>query len=176
MEEATHALFTIGPLEVTGTVTTTWAIILVLTLLSWLATRNLKDVPGPIQNAAEKAVDYLRNYYEGTLGREYARKYFPIFATFFIFIIVSNYSGILPGAGHYNGFHVPTASLSVTAGLAVIAFFTIHVIGIKEKGFGTYLKHLFYSMPLPLFFLVIIEQFVRPFSLALRLYGKMYGE
>ena len=46
MEETTHALFSIGPLEVTGTVTTMWAIIAVLTLLSWLATRNMKDVPG----------------------------------------------------------------------------------------------------------------------------------
>ena len=176
MEEATHALFHIGPLEVTGTVTTMWAIILVLTVLSWLATRNLKDVPGPLQNLAESAVDYLRGYYGKILGEENARKYLPVFATFFVFIIVCNYSGILPGAGHYSAFHVPTASLSVTAGLAVVAFFTIHVIGVKEKGFGKYLKHLFSPMPLPLFFLVIVEQFVRPFSLALRLYGNMYGE
>ena len=176
MEEATHALFRIGPLEVTGAVTTMWAIILVLTVLSWLATRNLKDVPGPLQNLAETAIDYLRNYYGGTLGKENARKYFPVFATFFIFIIVCNYSGLLPGAGHYKGFHVPTASLSVTAGLGIIAFFTIHVIGVKEKGFGKYFKHLFSTMPLPLFFLVLVEQVVRPFSLALRLYGNMYGE
>ena len=46
MEEATNVLFSIGPLEVTSTVTTTWGIILILTLISWLATRNLKDVPG----------------------------------------------------------------------------------------------------------------------------------
>ena len=176
MEEATHALFHIGPLEVTGAVVTTWVVILVLTVLSYLATRNLKEVPGPIQNAAEMAMDYLRGYYSGTLGEKYARKYFPLFATFFIFIIVSNYTGILPGAGHYRGFHVPTASLSVTAGLAVIAFFATHVIGVKEKGFGGYFKHLFSTMPLPLFFLVLVEQVVRPFSLALRLYGNMYGE
>ena len=174
--EAGNVLFHIGPLEVTGTVTTTWAIILILTLLSWLATRNMKDVPGPLQTAAELAVDSLQNYFSGNLGREHAKKYFPVFATFFIFIIVSNYSGILPGAGHFAGFKVPTACLSVTAGLGIIAFFTTHTIGIKEKGFGKYLLHLLKSMPLPLFFLVIIEQFVRPFSLALRLYGNMYGE
>jgi len=176
MEETAHALFHIGPLEVTGTVTTTWAIILALTVLSWLATRNLKDVPGPLQNVAELAVSKLQSYFTGTLGEKLAKQYFPIFATFFIFIIVCNYSGLLPGAGHYAGFHVPTASFSVTAGLAVIAFFTIHVIGIREKGFGKYWKHVLTSMTLPLFFLAIIEQVVRPFSLALRLYGNLYGE
>ena len=73
-------------------------------------------------------------------------------------------------------FHVPTANLSVTAGLAIIAFFTTHIIGIREKGFGKYLLSVLGSMTIPLFFLAIIEQFVRPFSLALRLYGNLYGE
>ena len=96
LEHTTGALFSIGPLEVTGTVTTTWAIILVLTVLSILATRNLKDVPGPPQNAAEMALDSLQNYFAGNLGWEKMRRYFPMFATFFIFIIVSNYSGRRP--------------------------------------------------------------------------------
>ena len=174
--EETNVLFSIGPLQVTGTVVTMWAIVLVLTLVSYLATRRLKEVPGPLQNSAEMAVDSLRNYFSGILGEKYANKYFPVFATFFIFIIVSNYSGLLPGAGHLRGFAVPTACLSVTAALGIIAFFTTHTIGIREKGFGRYFKHLFSSMPLVLFFLVILEQFVRPFSLALRLYGNIYGE
>ena len=78
-------------------------------------------VPGPIQSAAEMAVTKLQDYFTGTMGRDNARRYFPVMATFFIFIVVSNYSGILPGAGH--GFAVPTANLSTTAGLAIIAFF-----------------------------------------------------
>ena len=53
MEEASHALFSIGPLEVTGTVVTMWAIILVLTVLSWLATRNMKEVPGRIEDVSQ---------------------------------------------------------------------------------------------------------------------------
>ena len=178
MEEATNVLFSIGPLEVTSTVTTTWCIILILTLLSWLATRKLKDVPGPLQAAAEMAVGGLRSFFEGTLGKEYSRKYFPILGTFFVFIVVSNYSGILPGAGHLKGFAVPTACLSVTAGLGVIAFFTTHTIGIREKGLGPYLAS--FAKPLILVVLMlplnILEQFIRPMSLALRLYGNMYGE
>ena len=174
--EHTNVLFSIGPLQVTSTVVSMWAIILILALLSYLATRRLKEVPGPLQNLAEMAIEKLQSFFADTLGEKHMRKYFPIFATFFIFIIVSNYSGLLPGAGHLDGFHVPTASLSVTAGLAVVAFFTIHVIGVREKGAGKYFKHVFKAMPLPLFFLVIIEQFVRPFSLALRLFGNLYGE
>ena len=176
MEEASNVLFSIGPLEVSGSVVTMWFMMLVVTLLSILATRNMKDVPGKLQNVAEMAVGGLRNYFTGTLGKELCEKYFPVFATFFIFIIVSNYSGLLPGAGHFRVFHVPTANLSVTVGLAVIAFFTTHIIGIREKGFRKYFIGMLTSMTIPLFFLAIIEQVVRPFSLALRLYGNLYGE
>lgn len=178
MEHASNVLFRLGPLEVTSAVTTMWAIIAVLTLLSWLATRRLKEVPGPLQSAAEIAIDKLRGYYEGLLGKEHARKYFPVFATFFIYIIVCNYSGLLPGAGHLKGFALPTASLSVTVGLGITAFFTTHVIGVRERG----LKHyaLSFAQPLYLCFLMLplnlIEQIIRPASLALRLYGNMYGE
>ena len=176
VEEANSVLFWIGPLAVTSRVTTMWAIILVLTVLSALATRNMKEVPGKLQNMAEMAVSKLRDYFSGTLGEELSKKYFAIFATFFIFINVSNYSGLLPGMGHLKGMSVPTASLSVTAGLAIIGFFTNHVIGVKERGFGKYFLGMLTSMTVPLFFLAIIEQFVRPFSLALRLYGNLYGE
>lgn len=174
MEEAA-ALFHIGPVEVSAVVVTSWVIIALLALVSWLATRNLKDVPGPLQCAAEMAVDGLQNFVAGTLGKEKAKKYLPIFATFFIFIIVCNYSGILPGAGHITGFAVPTACLSVTAALGLLAFFTTHTIGVREKGLGHYLKSFLkpFALMLPL---TLIEHFVRPLSLALRLYGNLYGE
>ena len=178
MEEATNVLFRIGPLEVTSTVTTMWAIVALLALVSFLATRNLREEPGVLQTAAEMAVGALRNFFEGTLGREHTRKYFPILGTFFVFIIVCNYSGLLPGAGHLSGFAVPTACLSVTAVLGVIAFFTTHVIGIRERGLGRYLAS--FAKPLILVVLMLplnlLEQFIRPMSLALRLYGNMYGE
>ena len=176
--EHTNVLFSIGPLQVTSTVVSMWAIILVLALLSFLATRNLREVPGPLQNLAEMAIEKLQSFFADTLGQKHMRKYFPIFATFFIFIIISNYSGLLPGVGHVKGMALPTASLSVTAGLGICAFFTTHVIGIRERGLKHYAGS--FAKPLYLCFLMlplnIIEQFVRPMSLALRLYGNMYGE
>ena len=128
----TNVLFSIGPLEVTGAVVTMWVIVAVLALLSWLATRRLRDVPGPLQNAAEMAVEKLQGFYGGILGPANARRYFPMMATFFIFIVVSNYIGLLPGAGEV--FTVPTATLSVTAGLAIIAFCMTHTVGIQRRG------------------------------------------
>ena len=176
--EHTNVLFSIGPLQVTSTVVSMWAIILVLALLSYLATRNLKEVPGPLQNLAEMAIEKLQSFFADTLGQKHMRKYFPVFATFFIFIVISNYSGLLPGVGHVKGMALPTASLSVTAGLGICAFFTTHVIGIRERGLKHYASS--FAKPLYLCFLMlplnIIEQFVRPMSLALRLYGNMYGE
>jgi F-type H+-transporting ATPase subunit a len=172
MEESSNVLFSIGPVEITGVVVTMWVIIALLAVLSWLATRNMKDVPGVLQNLAELTVSKLQDYYEGILGPKLSKKYFPLMATLFIFIIVCNYSGLLPGAGHLTGFSVPTASLSVTAALAIVGFFAIHTIGVKERGILGYLKT-FLSVMLPL---TLVEMFIRPFSLALRLFGNLYGE
>ena len=176
--EHTNVLFSIGPLQVTSTVVSMWAIILVLALLSFLATRNLREVPGPLQNLAEMAIEKLQSFFGDTLGEKHMRKYFPVFATFFIFIIISNYSGLLPGVGHVKGMALPTASLSVTAGLGICAFFTTHVIGVRERGLKHYAAS--FAKPLYLCFLLLplnlIEQLIRPMSLALRLFGNMYGE
>ena len=110
MEHTSNILFSIGPLEVTKTVVTMWVIIVVLGFVSWLATRRLKMVPGPIQSAAEMAVTKLQDYFTGTMGRDNARRYFPVMATFFIFIVVcrthgeSVYHG---GPGDYRFLHHP---------------------------------------------------------------------
>ncbi|MEG1758113.1 MAG: F0F1 ATP synthase subunit A [Oscillospiraceae bacterium] len=173
MEETSNVLFSIIGIEVTKPVVTSWVIMLVLILLSILVTRNLKDVPKPFQSMVEMAIEKLEKFFADILGYKYMRKYFHIFATLFIFIVISNYSGLLPGAGKL--FAVPTASLSVAAGLAVVAFMTTHAIGLSCQGPGKYLKSFLkpFVLMLPL---ALIEQAVRPFSLALRLYGNLYGE
>ena len=66
--EGTNVLFSIGPVQITSTLVTMWVIILILTILSILATRKLKDVPGPLQNLAEMAVESLQNYFAGVMG------------------------------------------------------------------------------------------------------------
>lgn len=176
LEETSNVLFSIGPLEVTKTVVTMWVIVAVLALLSWIATRNLKEKPGKLQNAAEMAVEKLQGFFGDIMGKEEMRRYFPLLATFFIFIIVSNYSSLLPGAG--SVFPVPTANLSVTAGLSVAAFIAVQAIGIRRQGLKQYFAG--FCKPLYIIFLMLplnlIEQVVHPVSLALRLYGNLYGE
>ena len=161
---------------ITKPVITMWVIVALLAIFSWLATRRLKEKPGPLQNAAEMAVGALMNFFTGLLGEKHVRRYFPLLATLFIFIIVSNYSGLLPGAGHL--FSVPTSNISITLGLAIVAFLVIQFEAVRHKGPGGYLKSL--AQPLFLSFLMLplnlIEQVVHPVSLALRLYGNIYGE
>ena len=160
-------------LKPTPTVVTMWVIMAVLVLFSILATRKMKDKPGVLQNIAEMAVSKLFGFIEGVLGTERTKKYFPVFATFFILIVVCNYSGLLPGAGEL--FTVPTSMLAVTAALAIIGFFTIHTTGIRTKGLKSYL--LSFLKPVALLLpITLLEQFIRPMSLALRLYGNIYGE
>lgn len=175
MEEASEAIFSIGPLEVTGPVITMIIMVALLGIAAAVAARNLKERPGTLQAVAEMAVGGLVGYFSGLLGPKKARQYFPVFATFFIFIIVSNYLGLLPGAGHITGFSVPTSSLSVTAALAGMTFLITHTLGIREKGLKNYLKS-FLKPVILLLPLTLIEQIVRPFSLALRLYGNIFGE
>ena len=177
MEEVHNVLFSIGPLEVTRSVVTMWVIIAVLALVSFLATRRLKEVPGPLQNMAELAVSGLRGLYSDTLNKQNMDRYLPVMGTFFIFILACNYSGLLPGAG--KAFAVPTASLSVTAGLALCSFLLTQFAGVRAKGLWGYIRTFFGPtvILLPLMLpLNLIEQAVRPFSLAMRLYGNIFGE
>lgn len=174
MEHGRQALFSIFGLEVSSEITTMWGIMIFILLVSYLATKNLKRVPTGVQNFMETIIEAILNFFGDLMGEKQAKKYLPLLASLFIFILVSNYSGLLPGAGHISGFKAPTSNLSITAGLAIVVFFSTHFFGIKEKGLG-YFKHFIQPMPfmLPL---NIIEEFVRPLSLSLRLYGNIFGE
>lgn len=157
----------------TKTIYSMWIIMAVILLVSFVATRKVKDRPGPLQNIAEIAINALLNFFGGVLGEKKTRQYFPMLATFFILIIVCNYCGLLPGAGEL--FTVPTSVLAVTAALSTISFVAIQSSGIKKHGLGKYLLTFFKPVAL-LAPIMILEQVIRPVSMALRLYGNIYGE
>ncbi|MBQ0109642.1 MAG: F0F1 ATP synthase subunit A [Clostridiales bacterium] len=163
-----------GFLDVTGEVITMWAIIAVIALISFLVTRNLKERPGKFQNVIETGVEYLDNYYTDLLGKKHTRKYFFFLGSLFVFIIFANYSGLLPGMGLTKYFKAPTASLSVTLGLGICAFLFLQWAGLNV-GVGHYFKRfikpMFVLMPL-----LVLDEFIKPASLALRLYGNVFGE
>ncbi len=157
----------------TKTIYSMWIIMAAILIISFLATRKMKDVPGPLQNIAEMAVTSLLGFFAGVLGEKKARQYFPMLGTFFVLIIVCNYCGLIPGAGEL--FTVPTSVLAVTAALAMISFVAIQSSGIKKHGVKKYLLTFFKPVAV-LAPIMILEQVIRPVSMALRLYGNIYGE
>lgn len=172
MGEASEVVIPLfGILDVTGEVITMWVILAVLTLVSLLVTRNLKERPGKFQNLLETGVEYLDNFFTGILGKEHCRKYFYFLASMFTFIIICNYSGLIPGMGMTDWFKAPTSSLSVTLGLGVCSFFFLQTAA-ASKGVKHFFKR-FLSEALPL---LVLDEFIKPASLALRLFGNILGE
>lgn len=147
-----------------------WFVMLLLILLAFLASRTIKDVPEGLQNFMEAIVTGIENLIEETMGPK-GKAYFPLLATFALFILVSNLIALIPG------FYPPTANLNTNAALALTVFVMTHVVGFKEHGFS-YLKH--FMGPIlalaPLIFIIeVIGHLARPLSLSLRLFGNMYG-
>lgn len=164
----------LAPLHITGAsadaIAYTWLIIVLMLVLSLLATSALKSIPGGMQNFMETVVGGIETMIVDTMG-EHGRPFFPLIATLAIFVLVSNLIGLIPG------FFPPTANINTTAACAVIVFVATHVVGLKHHGFG-YIKHFLgpiaWLAPI-MFFIEVIGHMSRPVSLTLRLFGNMNG-
>ena len=164
----------IAGIEFPSELITMWILMAVLVILSIVGTRNMQRIPKGLQNLLEYGVSALENFFADLMGVKRARKYLPFLMTFFLFILISNYSGLLPMAGHLPGLKPPTSNVNVTGTLAVIVALSLFYFGIREKGMG-YFKH--FISPVPVLLPInILETFTRPLSLALRLFGNIYGE
>ncbi|HZK43028.1 MAG TPA: F0F1 ATP synthase subunit A [Syntrophomonadaceae bacterium] len=168
-------LFNIGPVPVDHLILTEWVIIALIASLAYFSTRKMQKVPRGLQNAFELAVVWTYDFFTSLMEKEHvAKKWAPLLTTFFLFIIISNYSGLVPGAGHIKGFQAPTSNWNVTMTLALITFFTVHVAGVMEHG-GGYFKGFISPMPVMLPF-NLLEQVTQPLSLTVRLFGNIFGE
>ena len=145
--------------------------------VSFLATRKKSLVPTPLQNAVELAVESLDNLVTGVIGPK-GRAYVPFIGTLFLYILIQNFMGIMPGM------KASTSSLNTTAALAICVFFYVQGIALKENGLVGYIDHLMGSprdligwlmvpLNLPLH---ILEELIKPLSLSLRLFGNILGE
>ncbi len=94
----------VGSFYVTNTMVATWSAILVIALLSYLATRNVKEVPGRLQGLMEAVLGFFLSLAESVAGPEKARRFFPLVMTIFLFIVTANWMGILPGFGTIGRF------------------------------------------------------------------------
>jgi len=164
--EAASVVFTLGWLQITSTVVTTWGLMLVFGVGCWLATRNLSvDQPGLVQMALEGAVQSIEGAIEGVLpGR--AALLLPFIGTLWLFVAVANLTGLVPEL------HSPTADLSTTAALAFVVFLSVHWYGIRSSGLKDYLKHYLTPSPILLPF-HILGEFSRTLALAMRLFGNI---
>lgn len=145
-----------------------------------MATRKLALVPSGLGNVAEAGYEFIRNMCNDAMGKE-GPKYAPFIATLFFFILFSNLVGLVPGA-------MPgTGTIGVTATFAVMVFVLYNYIGFRKYGFIGYLKTLIPSgiremgwgakLPLGIFVFVLefVGHFLRPLTLAVRLFANMFA-
>ncbi|MCU0772701.1 MAG: F0F1 ATP synthase subunit A [Verrucomicrobia bacterium] len=196
-------LFHIGPLPVSNSMVVTWAVAVGLIVMAQRSTRRMQAVPSGIQNFFEWMVESLYGFLDGVVGPELAKKTFWFFATVFIFILFSNWFGLIPGVGTIgwghdteHGFQVVSpllrganADLNMTFGMASIFFVLWLVWAIQANGVKGFVLHIFGPkgdttgfmkiMMIFIFMVVGVLELVsilfRPVSLSFRLYGNIFA-
>jgi F-type H+-transporting ATPase subunit a len=154
-----------------------FVIALILVAVSLFVYRKRAMIPGPFQNAVEATVEGLYNMIYSMLGEE-TKRYLPFLGTIFVYIWCMNMSGIVPG------FHAPTASLNMTFALSITVFLYVQYTALRRLGPLKYLHHLAgeptsgvtWALVIINFPLHVFGEFVKPFSLAVRLFGNITGE
>ncbi len=158
-------VFELGPLVITNTVLTTWVIMGVLWLTSWLVSRRLHVEPGPLQTAVEGIVSSIEEAVVA-VAPQHAQRILPFIGSLWVFLVVANLCSLVPGA------HAPTRDLSATAALAIVVFLSTIWFGIRIQGFKNYLRHYLVPSPILLPF-HLISEITRTVALAVRLFGNM---
>lgn len=169
--------------------------IIEFTLLSWgvifvfagIALKKMTVIPGKIQNILELSLEFIYDLADSTIGdKELAKPYYPLFVSIFLFILVANLIGLIPGAV------APTSNINTTLALALIVFVYYQFLAFKTKGlhyiasfFGIIkvsTMPVFMKPPMAIFSYVILpvievlSHIVRPISLSLRLFGNMFAK
>ncbi|HLJ54396.1 MAG TPA: F0F1 ATP synthase subunit A [Chthonomonadaceae bacterium] len=151
-----------------------------MVILGAAFTRKLHDVPKGFSNFGEWLAEQLRDFTVNTIGPG-GERHVPLVGTIFLFILLMNLAGLIPG------FHSPTSNISFTLALGVVVFIYVQYWGIRAQGIGGYLRH-FMGPSLgvgggkfpELFWLIgpieMISEIIKPFTLAVRLFGNIFGE
>lgn len=170
-EHASNIVKDFGNVYITSEMLTMWIVTALIVIVSFLGTRNMQMLPKGLQNILETLVELVMDQIAGIMGKTRAKKYTPFLMTFFLLILVSNYTGLFPFAGMVTGFKPPTSNLNVTVGLALVVVAGFIFYGIRDG--GKKFAKFFFGPMLPLNLLDIVT---RPLSLSVRLYGNIFGE
>lgn len=195
----------IGPLAMTNSMIVTWLVALGIIVFAQYATRKIKDVPDGAQNFWEWMVESLHDFLESIIGHELVKKTFWFFATVFIFILFTNWCGLIPGVGtigwgtplpqggldHISRplFRGASADLNLTLAMSSIFFLMWTVWALQANGFGGFILHLFgpkgetkgamKAVMVVVFILVglleVVSIVFRPVSLSFRLFGNIFA-
>lgn len=195
----------IGLFAITNSMILTWIVALVIVGFAQYATRSIKQLPDGAQNFWEWLVEGLYRFLEGVIGHDLVRKTFWFFATVFIFILFTNWFGLIPGVGtvgwgHPSGplsvDHVTrpllrgaNADLNMTLAMAIIFFICWVVWALKANGPGGFILHIFgpkgdttgfvKAIMIVVFLVVgvleVVSILFRPVSLSFRLFGNIYA-
>ncbi|MDX2486710.1 MAG: F0F1 ATP synthase subunit A [Gammaproteobacteria bacterium] len=158
-------MFELGPVQLTNTVITTWVIMAIICCFAWLVTRRLQISPGRLQTLVEAMVSVIEESIRD-IAPQHVQQIMPFIGTLWVFIVIANLIGIIPGM------HSPTRDLSATAAIAFLVFLSVHWYGIRIQGLKNYLLHYLKPSPILLPF-NLISEVTRTIALAVRLFGNM---
>ncbi|MBI2019728.1 F0F1 ATP synthase subunit A [Candidatus Daviesbacteria bacterium] len=168
-------------LPIANTLLVSWITMAVIIFLVFLATKKVRLVPNGMQSVFEVIVDFIYTTVEGLAGKK-TQVFFPIVATFFLFILFSNWIGLLPGFGTVTYHKEPllrsmNSDLNMTLALALTSAFLTHFFAIRYLGIIDYLKKWFTLNPIFLFvgLLELVGEFTKVVSLSFRLFGNIFA-
>ncbi|MEK7630831.1 MAG: F0F1 ATP synthase subunit A [Patescibacteria group bacterium] len=185
-------LFHIGTFSVTNSFLLSVITLVVLLFVAMLVYRKISIIPGKLQSMFELLMEWLLGVMDSVFGNRHAsEKYFPLIATIFLFIMISNWFGLLPIVGSlgihavHDGHHLfvpllraPAADLNFTIALAIISVFSIQFFGVLAIGFTRHFsKYFTLKNPILTFvgLLEFIAEFVKIISFSFRLFGNVFA-
>lgn len=182
---AAEPVFRLGFFQVTNTILDTILVDGIIIAASIYVKKHMQLIPGLFQNLMEMVIDTFYNLAE-SIAQERAAKIFPYFMSFFLFIVVANWSGLIPGfstIGFYEGkkliplFRGATSDINVTFALALVSLAATHFLSVKTVGIKDYLSRYFSLNPINLYvgILEIIGEITKVISLSFRLFGNIFA-
>jgi len=181
-------IFNLGSFPVTNALFMAFLVLVLLSLFAVFLRRRLKMVPGMLQNIFEFLVEGALTMMDSVLGdRKTSEKYLPVVFSIFLFVLVSNWLGLLPGVGsliiHHGEETVPLlrspgSDLNFTLALALIAVTVVNVLGVAAIGFKNRAS-VFFNFKGPIDFFIgileLISEFAKIISFSFRLFGNVFA-